>query len=618
MASIKFTKLSNKFTKLLNKINKKNSVDFISLKTRVFIIFSLLTLVFLVVDYGIQKAVIFPTYLALEESEALQNMERVSESILREIKHIDILCHDWSSWDDSYEYSISKSQAFEESNLTSGSFISNRINLVYICNNKGDILWESVYDLDSGEPIQMKNILDNPALKKKLVNFSHDSFPEYPAVPEQLTASGIINTEHGLLMIASRPILKSSNQGPARGALMMGRFLDDEFVQKLVVQTKVDFNVISLYEKSNMEKYRQVLSKLIQTKPKQIETAQIETAETATVQTESTQKGLSATPSYYLEKMNHNALEIYSCIFDIENKPAMLISFALPREISKQGMKTISFAIIYILIVGTVVLVIFLLFINKMILNPLLKLKILIQYVENTGDLSMRSTVEHMDEIGILSAGFNRMMEKTESQAKELADSINVQKKEIERRKEAEEDLRLANVKLEELAHLDPLTGIANRRYFGKTIYNEWKRGIREKGCLSIILCDIDYFKRYNDTYGHQQGDECLKQVASAIEKALRRPPDMVARFGGEEFIALLPNTELEGALHIAEQMRANILKLEISHSASDVSDYVSLSLGVASCIPTHETKHEALIEMADKALYKSKTNGRNRVSTTS
>ncbi|MBF0377156.1 MAG: diguanylate cyclase [Desulfamplus sp.] len=590
----------------LTKGQKKIVFNFVSLKTRVLIIFSLLTLFFLAVNYWIQKAVIFPTYLALEESEALQNLDRASEAIEREIKHIDILCHDWASWDDTYNYAVSKSKAFEESNLTAGSFISNKINVVYICDANGNFLWEAVYDLNMGKNITMKNILNSPSLKKKLVNFSMDSFPKYYSIPDKLFTSGIVNTEHGLLMVASRPILTSSNQGPARGALIMGRFLDNSFVKHLTLQTRVDFNIISLYDKDNIIKYERVISKL---KENSIE-------EQSLTQRSMVQNSLIEDSPYYLERIDDNALVVYSRILDIEENPAMIISFAFPREISRQGIKTIHFALVYILLVGIVVLILFLCFTNVMILKPLLKLTILIQSVENTGDLSIRSPVEREDEIGILSACFNRMMDKTESQSKELSDAIKIQQKEIEKRKEAEEELQLANTKLVELANIDHLTGIANRRYFGKVIEHEWKRGAREKSNLSIILCDIDYFKLYNDTYGHQQGDECLKAVASAINSSLRRPPDIAARFGGEEFIALLPNTDIEGAFYLAEKMRITIQELRIPHSASSslgLSDFVSISLGVASSIPDHTKKHEELIEMADNALYKSKESGRNR-----
>ncbi|MBF0469203.1 MAG: hypothetical protein HQK61_10025, partial [Desulfamplus sp.] len=160
-----------------DKTKPEISVNFISLKTKVFIIFSVLTLFFLAVDYGIQKSVIFPTYLDLEESEAIQNLERASEAIHREITHIDILCHDWASWDDTYEYATTKSREFEKSNLTRDSFISNKINFFYICDSSGNLLIQALYDLESGNEIKMDNLLDDTDLKKRLVNFSLDSFP---------------------------------------------------------------------------------------------------------------------------------------------------------------------------------------------------------------------------------------------------------------------------------------------------------------------------------------------------------------------------------------------------------------------------------------------------------
>ncbi|MBF0259452.1 MAG: diguanylate cyclase [Desulfamplus sp.] len=603
------------------KTKPKRSVNFISLRTRVFIIFSLLTLFFLAVDYGIQKNVIFPTYLDLEESEAIQNLERASEAIHREITHIDILCHDWASWDDTYEYAATKSQKFEKSNLTSNSFISNKINFIYICDSAGTALMWAVYDLVSGNEIKMNNLLDDPDLKKKLVNFSHDSFPDNISEPDKLAASGILNTEHGLLMIASRPILTSDNKGPARGALMMGRFLDNNFVERLTLQTKVDFNIISLYEKTNIDRYDRIISKLLLNSNSNLDNGHTLTGttnnESPVITDDSNDLHVKPTdaPPYYIEKNNSDALTVYSHILDLNNKPAMIVSFSFPREISKQGMKTINFAIIYILIVGAVVLVLFLWFTNFMILRPLSRLTSLIKYVENTGDLSVIAPVERKDEIGILAAGFNSMMKKTDAQAKELEYAIKAQQKEIEKRRAAQEDLRLANIKLEELANIDPLTGIANRRHFSNLLEYEWKRAARDKTHLSIILCDIDFFKKYNDTYGHQQGDECLKAVACTIKSAIRRPPDLAARFGGEEFIAMLPNTGFEGVLCIAEKMRTDVYNLKITHTGSAVSEYVSISLGVASCIPTLTSRPEDLIEMADVALYRSKENGRNRVS---
>ena len=195
----------------------------------------------------------------------------------------------------------------------------------------------------------------------------------------------------------------------------------------------------------------------------------------------------------------------------------------------------------------------------------------------------------------------------------------------ITERKEMEKALRLtrakllqANRKLEKLVNIDPLTKIANRRYFDDYLQKEWQRLCRDKNCLSLIMFDVDYFKGYNDRYGHQEGDECLIKIAQTAQKVLYRPSDLVARYGGEEFGIILPNTNQEGAILVAERLRCAIRDLSIQHSDSGVSDRVTISLGIASLIPTAERCPEILLEQADQALYLAKNQGRDRFATTS
>jgi diguanylate cyclase (GGDEF)-like protein len=174
--------------------------------------------------------------------------------------------------------------------------------------------------------------------------------------------------------------------------------------------------------------------------------------------------------------------------------------------------------------------------------------------------------------------------------------------------------LQTANQQLTSLVSLDGLTQIANRRRFDEYLSLEWRRMARETAPLSLILCDVDYFKRYNDTYGHQAGDACLQQVAQAISRVLKRPADLAARYGGEEFAVILPNTKAEGAVLVAEAMLKEIQQLLIPHATSSVSEYVTLSVGVSSTVPQKEFSQAALIAAADKALYEAKEQGRNRV----
>jgi two-component system, cell cycle response regulator len=174
--------------------------------------------------------------------------------------------------------------------------------------------------------------------------------------------------------------------------------------------------------------------------------------------------------------------------------------------------------------------------------------------------------------------------------------------------------LQTANQKLQQLAILDGLTGIANRRYFDLVLDNEWQRLAREKQPLSLILCDIDYFKAYNDTYGHPKGDLCLRKIAQVLQKATRRPADLVARYGGEEFAVILPNTDSKGALYIAESITKLLAQKRLFHQQSQVSEYVTFSIGTATQIPDSRQKAIISIKMADSALYRAKKAGRNRI----
>jgi len=174
-------------------------------------------------------------------------------------------------------------------------------------------------------------------------------------------------------------------------------------------------------------------------------------------------------------------------------------------------------------------------------------------------------------------------------------------------------DLASANRELEKLSRQDGLTGIANRRYFDSYLQTEVRRAARERQSLALILADVDHFKAFNDHYGHQAGDDCLRQVASALSTAGRRPADLAARYGGEEFAMVLPGTGVDGAVDVAQAVSRVIADLAISHARSAAGRNVTLSQGIASLTPEKETASEDLIQRADQALYQAKQQGRNR-----
>lgn len=178
------------------------------------------------------------------------------------------------------------------------------------------------------------------------------------------------------------------------------------------------------------------------------------------------------------------------------------------------------------------------------------------------------------------------------------------------------DSLEARNNRLKTLASKDGLTGIANRRSFDERLQEEWQRAERSHTYLAVLLIDVDFFKPYNDFYGHQQGDECLQSLAKALDSAVGRVGDFVARYGGEEFVIILPNADTQHAFDFAEKVRQKIEALKLPHEKSPVSDVLTVSIGVASAIPGQGdyAESEILLRHADRALYQAKSDGRNRV----
>ncbi len=180
--------------------------------------------------------------------------------------------------------------------------------------------------------------------------------------------------------------------------------------------------------------------------------------------------------------------------------------------------------------------------------------------------------------------------------------------------KKQNQELKAQTDLLERIAHLDSLTGISNRRHFDKMLEVEWSLALRNKTSLSIIVADIDYFKGYNDHYGHIEGDQCLCSVAQCLSSLLQRPTDMVARYGGEEFVAIIPVTDIKGASLLAENWRTGVEGLRLPHAVSAVADHVTISVGYATLVPTRDLVPYYLVGVADEMMYHAKESGRNMV----
>jgi diguanylate cyclase (GGDEF)-like protein len=281
-----------------------------------------------------------------------------------------------------------------------------------------------------------------------------------------------------------------------------------------------------------------------------------------------------------------------------------------------------------LLCLSAVIAVIFLnILLSRRLVYPLRSLSDASQQIAQ-GNFNYQLHDSRILELSTLSSSFTQMSQEvlqsredleeySRSLEQKVIDRTQALQAEMQRRGEAEAELQAATQELRRLAYIDALTQLANRRQFDERLLQDWRQLTRYRVPLSLILCDIDQFKRYNETYGRESGNDCLCAIAKTIAHTVRRPYDLVARYSAEEFVILLPNTPLTGAIGIAKLLQTRIRELQIPNENSEVAPYVTLSFGVASIIPTTATTPEMFLTRADCELYRAKHQGYDRISST-
>lgn len=528
-----------------------------SIRAKVFTIILVLFASLGVADFFVQRFVVYPSFLELENHEAGQNLQRIFHAIDREKYHLERICRDWATWDDTHDFMTTGSQAYKTSNLYDEALDSIAVNVMIFCAQDGRIVWSNARDTDQEADMRLELVQ------------AESIPPDHPLInlpSGDNGAKGVINTEHGPMLFATRRILRSDGSGPANGFLTVGRFVSPAMVETLSEQTRISFDVVYPYVEERM-------------------------ACGTTGLTPASMDGLD-----YLTRKDGKYVRVCSAYNDPEGRPIFGIQYLFPREITQKGIASIRYAMVLVISSGLIVLVMLNVLLQAVVLKPLQKLTSHAARLRREEDYAQRLDLRRDDEVGMLAESFDNMVQTI---------------------RERTEDLKRANEQLTLLSMRDGLTGIPNRRMFDDSLKQEWRRAMRDKTPVSIILGDVDFFKNYNDAHGHLQGDQCLIAVAAALQQQMQRPADLVARFGGEEFAVILADTDAGGAEHVAKSLLRAVADLHLEHGDSEAASCVTMSFGAASMVPQPSDGDEGMGELlrrADRAMYRSKRLGRNQV----
>lgn len=531
-----------------------------SVRAKVFTIIFVLFACLGVADFFVQRFVVYPSFLELEHQEAGQNLQRIFHAIDRETYHLESICRDWATWDDTYDFMTTRSESYKTSNLYDEALDSISVNVMIYCAQDGTIVWSNARDTVRKSSISL-DLLTQGRIA-----------PGHPllAIPDseagQKGVNGVVNTVLGPLLFSTRQILRSDGSGPGNGFLIIGRILSQDMVKALGEQTRIPFELIHPYSEERM-----LCSK-----------TEVKAASIGNLN--------------YFTLDDGDYVKVCGAYDDPTGLPIFGIQYLFPRDITQKGISSIRYAMILVVSSGLFVLIMLNVLLQAVVLRPLQKLTNHASRLQREGDYSLRIDLQRNDEVGILAQSFDSMVQTI---------------------RERTEDLKRANEQLKQLSLLDGLTGVANRRMFDSCLKQEWRRAMRDQTPIAIILADVDFFKDYNDRHGHLQGDQCLIAVAAVLQRQMQRPADLVSRFGGEEFAVILADTDADGVRHVAETLRQAVLDLRLEHGASTVAPYVTMSFGVASTTPRLEDGDDGmamLLRKADNAMYQAKRSGRNRV----
>jgi sensor domain CHASE-containing protein len=404
-----------------------------TLRSKITLILLCVFILFGVVDFGIQRFIIFPSFLALEREEAVTDVKRSVEALQREINFLDFLVWDWAAWDETYEFIETRSDAYIKANLILETFADDDLNLLYFVNTSGKVIWGETRD-------RQTEITHLPEFPGDALPVSHPllSYKAENKPLSEVKVAGVYNTGKGPMLISSRPILTGQSEGPIRGSVIIGKYLTDKIIKKLVEQTQVDFLIFPILDGALPEPLKEMPGRI--------------TAESR----------------YLIESTGPDYLHAYTTLADIKGEAALLLKAKLPKKISAKGYASMRYAMYSILAAGFGVLIVMFLLLHFSVFGPVKDFTDHVKSIGKTNDLSASFSIKRRDEIGILAHEFNKMVDQLNKFQTELEQMVKKRTteltianerlhQEIKERKQAEKKARASEEKLASSKRMESL-----------------------------------------------------------------------------------------------------------------------------------------------------------------
>lgn len=523
---------------------------------------------------ALQRVLVFSEFKDLESHYAKVNVDRIANGLQIKLDQLDSIVYDWSAWSATFQFVTDRNQTYIDENLYPETFENYGINIALFTNIDIESQWVGIYDFVYGD--ESIDHADDRVASLLLLAKEFAKKIDFSLHVNDQSHHAITLFYDEPFMFVMRPIYESNYVGSHNGFVLYGVSLSNPTLEKLQRDVALDFHISEVLD----------------------------------------QKSLLSHPDYWLDESDANKTQIRRP-FIVENSQGasgFLIMMDVDKQITDVGLSITRHAILSFVVIAFMIMLIITFWLRRNVIFPISDLKNRIIAMTSDQDYSQRLPVYSTDEIGQLAQYFNALMETVEQKSSELQRTNAQLNTEHVRLMAVQDSLKKANIELKGLAEKDSLTGLYNRIAMDRKLVRDWNDMRRRKEPLTIMMIDIDHFKIFNDHFGHQAGDECIRRVSDIISSLARRANDMAVRFGGEEFMLILPNVSLEEAEQIALKLLHKVKAEGIYHPSSLHGGLLSVSAGVASVIPDASSSVRSLINKADLALYQAKEEGRNKV----